>query len=275
MLSWEDIIQKYIVKYSNLIGKVTKPLQHHFGIGYFTYHRIDYAGNYTVLVNRPDWAEHYVGKQIFLNDPYLRHPSNYRSGVSLMENQGSEEQKELIVKNAKKVLEVDMGVSFIQKGETFVEFFGFSSSRKISCLESIYLNRPQVLTSFAAYFKKEMGVILKQMEEEAPSLVDLKGKDFFSDQPLCLDIASPTLLAYYRDLGIHREIEKAETLSCRERECLKLLLRDKSAKETASILGLSPRTVEYYFENIKNKLSCWNKREVLQIARNLRDLGLL
>ncbi len=51
-------------------------------------------------------------------------------------------------------------------------------------------------------------------------------------------------------------------LSKRELECLFLQLRGKTAREIAAILNLSRRTIEFYADNIKNKLGCQNKAEV-------------
>lgn len=69
------------------------------------------------------------------------------------------------------------------------------------------------------------------------------------------------------DLGIqnytlghhHNKFE----LTTRECECVFLLIRGKTAKEIASLLSLSKRTVESYIENIKNKMNCQNKAEIL------------
>jgi DNA-binding CsgD family transcriptional regulator len=275
MLNWKEIVQKYISKHTNRIRKTTQPLHDHFGIGYFTYHKIDNTGKYTVLVDRPEWAEHYVSEQIYLNDPYLRHPSVYKSGISLIESHGTDEYKEIVLQAGKNVLDMDMGAILIQKNEGSVEFFGFSGNKKNSLLQGLYLNRPQVLKSFANHFKTELKPILTQMEQEAGSLVDLKGKDFFCDELIVPDIDPKMLLAYYRDLGIKVEHSNAKKLSNRERQCLKLLIEEKSAKETAIILNLSTRTVESYFENIKCKLSCWNKSELLKLARQFDELGVL
>ena len=52
-------------------------------------------------------------------------------------------------------------------------------------------------------------------------------------------------------------------LTTRECECVFLLIRGKTAKEIASLLSLSKRTVESYMENIKNKMNCQNKAEIL------------
>lgn len=52
-------------------------------------------------------------------------------------------------------------------------------------------------------------------------------------------------------------------LSQRESQCLYHLIRGKTAKVTAKILGLSPRTVEHYIDNIKVKLCVSSKSELI------------
>ena len=53
-------------------------------------------------------------------------------------------------------------------------------------------------------------------------------------------------------------------LSKRQSECLYHLLRGKSAVKIGKILGLSPKTVEYYIDEIKNKMGCSSKAEVIE-----------
>lgn len=89
----------------------------------------------------------------------------------------------------------------------------------------------------------------------------------------------PVKPGYYedllKDLGMEKYLEKASLLSSRERECLNSLLQGKTAKETAAMLALSPRTVESYFENIKKKLKCSNKGQLFSTAEVLKKLELL
>ena len=275
MLDWQAIVENYIIKYSNQIRKATRPLKERFGISYFTYHRIDASGKYTVLVDRPDWAERYVSEKIFLQDPYLRHPSVYKSGICFIESFGSKEYKEMVLREGKSVLDIDMGVILIQKSEDEVEFFGFTGNTRSSSLQSLYLNHSQILQSFAAHFKKELSPILRLMQEETASLIDLKGKDFYCKDSITPQVNIELFHDYFKDLGMKELVDKATSFSLRERQCLKLLMQGKSAKETAKLLKLSSRTVEFYFENIKNKSNCLDKREVLEFARNLEKLGLL
>lgn len=55
-------------------------------------------------------------------------------------------------------------------------------------------------------------------------------------------------------------------LSKRESECLFYLLRGSTAKETAKILEISSKTVEYYIENLKNKFTACTRAELISKA---------
>ncbi len=55
-----------------------------------------------------------------------------------------------------------------------------------------------------------------------------------------------------------------DELSPREKECVKLILQGKTAKEAASILHLSPRTIEFYLMNARKKLSITRMTQILK-----------
>jgi len=68
--------------------------------------------------------------------------------------------------------------------------------------------------------------------------------------------------------GVYRCLENPSNwqLSPRQEECLFWLLRGKSAKEIAILLGVSNRTVEHYIELIKEKSRTKNKAELVDLA---------
>ncbi len=52
----------------------------------------------------------------------------------------------------------------------------------------------------------------------------------------------------------------------REKECMTCFLQGYSIAKTGHILGLSPRTVEYYSNNMKRKVGCRTKAELIEIV---------
>lgn len=56
---------------------------------------------------------------------------------------------------------------------------------------------------------------------------------------------------------------KTSALSIREKQCLKNLAHGLTAKVSAQNLKLSPRTVEGYLEQLRDKLHCKNRAELI------------
>lgn len=270
---WNEVINDQILRNIDAVKKTTAPLRELFGVDYFTYHRISNEGHYSVLLDRPDWAEHYVSEKLYLQDPYLGHPEAYNSGFCLVDMHGTPSYKEIIIQEGLK-FNMDLGITLIQKMEDGVEFFGFSGSKHTSALNKLYLNHQSLLLSFASHFKEQHTITLKNLEEVALSLAILKGKKLErkSVQPQLNDDSLHTFL---KAIGLSQQIAYTAQLSRREKQCLKCLLNGKSSKETAALLGLGTRTIESYFENIKRKLDCWGKNEIFSIAQKLESLGLL
>ena len=53
----------------------------------------------------------------------------------------------------------------------------------------------------------------------------------------------------------------------REAECMNLMLQSNTANRIAEVLHISKRTVEYYILNMKLKLNCRTKEELVRIVR--------
>lgn len=64
-------------------------------------------------------------------------------------------------------------------------------------------------------------------------------------------------------------------LTPRQNSCLFLLVRGKSMKEIASVLNISVRTVEEHIMNIKTKLDCHNRSQLIEKALNSGFLNFI
>jgi len=274
MSSWEEIVTRFVVRPYDQIKKITKPLHEYFGVKYFTYHKVDKEGNYTVLLDRPDWAEHYVGEKFYLNDPFLRNFSVYESGLHLFDNHRDEQFLEKLWNSAKNVLDCDYSITLVEKNENGAEFFGFTGPKQGSMLPLLSIHHPHVFSFFAKHFKQETASLLQKIDEKN-FLPALKGDDFFNPDPITPFSKKTVLKQFLTDLNLQHLPEMAESLSTREKECLNILLDGKTAKQIGYLLGLSPRTIESYLDNIKSKLQCWTKAELVDFAKELKNFHLI
>lgn len=260
---------------SDDVKKCTRPL-HHLGVTCFYYVSIKENGDHILLTDCPHVDEYYYQEQIYLKDPYLRHPDNYQSGLFFFESNKKEEFDQSLAYLAR-TFKISPLVGLCEKQKDSVEFFGFwGESDRPSPFEHVYLNYANLLKAFANHFKQECSRVLKPSVAPYLSVKELIGPELFAAKSVSkAKIDFDLLKKYLIEIGFRDEVSKADSLSSREKDCIKLLLHGKSTKETAACLNLSPRTIEHYLENIKNKFGCQYKNELFSIAERLIGLELM
>ena len=118
-------------------------------------------------------------------------------------------------------------------------------------------------TVFITHFKNETKNIIQEAKDNKiylPVLEPDQQPVIENEQSIPDDTAIIEL-----ELFITQQKSLLHLLSAQEVACLKYAALGKTAKETAQILNLSFRTVESYFENIKTKLHCKQKREAVEL----------
>lgn len=270
-MTWQEIVQRYHIKYYDQISRVTKPLDC-LDIVCVDYLRTYANGKFAYLTNRPEFTEYYASEQLYRIDPFFRHPDFYKDGFLWLENCNSSDFKNVVFLTNRQ-FHLHSPLLLIEKAKNYVEMFCFSG-KSDEAIQALHLNHAHLLKTFREYYRRELHPLLNKMEEEGGSLIDLQGEFFFEGYPAS-EIKTETIHAFLIALGKKAEVEKASLLSPRERDCLRLLMRGNSAKDSAIELNLSPRTIEFYLENVKNKLDCSSRRELLLIASDFQNLGLL
>lgn len=87
---------------------------------------------------------------------------------------------------------------------------------------------------------------------------------------LRLDVKAPTIPDTHPSLiGVTLSNGQFIELTSREKECLCLLVMGKTAKQTALVMHISARTVEFHLNNIKDKFACRTKLELMSKAANM------
>ena len=238
------------------ICKICQPLSDYLDITTFIHYWVDKDGRYTGLSNNWDYFEHFCTSKAYKANPFLVDPRLLRSGYILSPTTPDPDFINALDKAAKNTQLFDPFLIVNRNGDAF-DGFAFGSSKPNPANSRKYLNYLPLLYKFADYFLREADPIIEKMKAEGFNMAQLRGDAFFHRSPL-LPLSA-------RDKLEEEFLKAISPLSSRERECLHLFQKGHSAQATAAILKLSRRTIEHYFENIKDKLGCSSKWDLLRM----------
>lgn len=151
--------------------------------------------------------------------------------------------------------------------ETYVETFEFGIDDSKKNVPEFFMNHLKILEKFCHFFRSTAHDIVKQTEEHKEKFHNVIEPALFKAFSFKNDVAYLDLL---KDIRQKKYQVKGNfgtsALSQREFECLYWNAKEKTAKQIGKILSLSPRTVEEYLCNLKNKLGCRSKFELIEVA---------
>jgi DNA-binding CsgD family transcriptional regulator len=152
---------------------------------------------------------------------------------------------------------------------------GFATTQNDPNVINVYLNNLDRLKAYCHYFREETTDLQKKLDHIKVDFTKYIGQEFFKN-------------GLNKEKGAHEKAQREfcfklyeskgglkplKPLSKREMECLERMLDGKSAAIIAQDLSLKTRTVEFYIEGIKNKLSCSSKYEIFEFVNSLKALG--
>ncbi len=113
---------------------------------------------------------------------------------------------------------------------------------------------------YSFHFTNIGDIVQEKQAEESTSLIALGSESLNYKKPV----------RYYVSENHSQSQSQSQFFTQREYDCMQHLLKGKTLKQTAFLLGLSPRTVEYYLNNIKRRFGCHNKITLLKKARCMK-----
>lgn len=246
-----DLIEKHSLKNHKKLKKLTAPLQEMLGISFFSYYIIDEKGGFSFLSNYAAQAEFYYANHLYASNPYLVHPRLLRSGCTLAKAVTPPEFYEI---SSRKFYVGNLFMIQKRNGDR-LEGYLFGDTEEHTLLNGRYLKNLPLLNRFSGHFKRESSEWITRIERENYNLKEAKGASFLEGADGC-DLRS-------EDPAQMQFLKKISPLSHREEQCIECYQMGHSAQSTAALLGLSQRTVEHYFDNIKIKLGLSSKRDLL------------
>ncbi|PJD94809.1 MAG: hypothetical protein CK425_10485 [Parachlamydia sp.] len=243
------LVRQYTIKYEHTLKRICAPL-HDLNISDLGYAIIKPDGSFCNLSTFPAFLKYYYAEK--KTNPCFSHPDLFQAGYTLLPCTSNS----LFLKACESQYDINYALCRFQKHRECMEIFFFHSAIKKSkdCLHS--LEKVYLLDKFATYFRQETKTLITKALKEGYNISKARGRAFYE--------ASPQLNLLSDNCKTKQFLKKTSPLTAREHQCLDLLKQGRSAQATAAILDLSQRTVGHYFENIKAKLGCQSKMELLE-----------
>ena len=249
----------------SLLSPLINPFKELFSLTHFTYFFVNNELETACLSSNPGWLEFYLYEKLYLNNPFLRHPKHISSGCYFTASIQDKEFKQ--TKNLSRKFDIGDSMMLLFKEETGVKGFSFGLKPDHKNLPTL-VNELPLLKRFCCEFEKRGEKGLRLLSKE-PADINVLFKETQVNQ-LNASLPFEERIQFIRKIGLD-----VPNLSNIEKKCLLLLLKGETALMIASTLHLSVRTIEAYIVNLKGKLNCMNKAELISKAQELYDLGLL
>lgn len=235
------------------VDAISAPLNTYFQIHYFAFKRTYDDGSKIYLFNHPTYYRHWFKSQYYLIGNREAKPSHYESGYDLWES--LPDPYKLYDEGAKN-FDIANGLTVTRKYEKYCDFFFFATNSRNTHIRQLYFERRDVFEKYCDYFVSSSQDLINRAETAkiilpSPKPIELP-KPVFEINKFLKEIHSAG------DEGLCH-------LTVREIECAYLLAEGKSYKEIAKVFGLSPRTIEEHSHNIRHKLGCKNKSELISV----------
>ena len=241
------------ISFCHDLASICRPLNH-IGIDYLSYTRVYNDGGRICLSSRPKILEEHFAQKKYLRCGNEKHPDSYKSDEiilwSTLANQSVYEEARL--------MDIHHGIYlFGKKNDGYCDSLGFASADNDPAIINNYFNNFDLLKKFVSYFHEEASTLLSRAEQYRVVLP-------FNDES-----ANPAYKSHQVEklFSVNNSLGK---LTNRQRECIYLLIQGKPTKIIASELNISIRTLEDHLRDIKIRLHCKNKTElIIKLAKAL------
>ncbi len=253
-------IEKILYSTSDDIKHLSKSFLQQHKLTYFFFMRV-YKDNTCVLLStHPDLCNHVLRQKTEVLPPYPKKFIGHKFYYLIPHNADLE-----IMRIVSERFNLYNPFSIIYPSDNFYEIFCFGVNHPNLEQISYYFNHVAEFEFFATECKKELAkyFIKNKFLIELPAYMYNDNSHLFSSN---LKQKNAPQQVKFNINGFPISFTR------REFDCLQYLIQGNSAKETAKQLLISPRTVENYLENIKQKTFSRTKIELFSKISQAGDI---
>ncbi len=255
---------KLLTKFDVEIRQICEPLFNYFGLNFFCYVKRFPNKKHFSLCSNALWQQHFYENKFHLSGhayEYCNEYSNYQCGNTLWVTMSYHNP----IRQSIESFNIGNGLTLTQLNSDSIEFFHFGAELENVEVVNSYLNQMEDYQRFTYYFRDKAESIITQAETEA--IIPL-GREVSVVQRGRLDLHNEQALSDLLDID-KVYINENCSLTKRELECLDLFVKGLSAREIATVLHKSVRTVESQISQLKCKLDCQKNTQLIVKAIKL------
>lgn len=266
-----DLQNHYSLSSSSEVSEICDSTLKSLGITYFNYIKVFPNGSRELLTNNALWIDHFYKKALYQNvgaiDVEHLLPKGYFLWSELDAN-------DAVYSQGRESFNIDNGISFVIKRDNATLLYIFGSTRNNYAINNFYMRNIDLLKRFILYFNDKASDLINRSRKHKIILP--------KKQIICPDRINKILLSqnereeFYEKTSMDRFFILSESdnlyLTKKEAECVAFMAFGATAKQCATRMGISFRTVESYLDNIKNKLldstgKRFNKNELINFLK--------
>lgn len=241
------------------VNAICDPLFRETEVTYFNYARAYHDGTIAALFTHPQWLLHSLQYKVAPSFVEFRGFSSITLFGSNIESPSVVDSQRNVksVVAFKELLGFDYLICLNYQFPDFYEAFAFATYINNTKMIEFYLNHLDYFKKFVAYFREKANFLIKNAIVPENKIIRS------TIEPLQLQ--KEKTKKNFLIAGTNNK-----PLTAREIECLTYISKGRSAKEIGNILGVSTRTIEAHIYNIKSKLGCHRRSQLVDIALNHR-----
>jgi len=255
-------------KYAEALAKVIVPLRE-FNINFIKYIRLYDDGSQMIMCSNANWLDYYFARQLhrypMLGD--YQYPEKISDQFSALLSVGLPQIPEIT--SALKLFNIGDYIVLVEKCEDHVRYVYFASHLKNNSINNFFVNNISLLKDFVLYLQRALATEIAECVATRVQ-VDRPIYHLHQNKITSASISSETKRQFFSKIalsGLCGQAGATIKFSKREYSCIKYLLQGYTAAGIAELLELSRRTIEHYIANIKQKLKCSTKTELIAKIR--------
>ena len=267
MNSTEDKLKNHpTFIHADEIKDICKPLEL-LNITSFSNMRLLSDTSFVALSSNPEFSKNYILQEHYKADVHVDPKHCHLTQCLMWDHIDTKGAAEQMVKDAAE-LNCKHIFSIIKIGQDEVNYYNFGTALDDRAINQLYVNHYDLLEKFIAYFHDKVSQS-KNLKKAYDIQFDIDKPLTSTEQPNLLQLDNATINEFLNAIGKNTYLSQKLTLN--EFRLLPFIINGHTAKEIASLLGLSFRTVEGYLDIIKQKLHARNKADLISKLLQLQD----